>query len=478
MPGVPFEVQCLHDVLEGLREGLSHFSPPSRAAFIYSIKPEDPLRVHDPQNLLRGHEPKLRELYLLSEDWRAEGLRAAELPTLEQVRLEKYLQQLAGLISFGGVSPSIFFQMWYTEHHPDICSTGPTERWLEYAARMLARNLAISPSLNIGTSSYVLQEYATHAVRDHLVDQRNLRMGWDTNLRIFPILDAVLGVSKTLEEGRWPRGELIFVEPSSVSRMDFLTVFPRMERPGLENHKHVRKLLLSVEDSPRLLVSDGRHIIGISADEPPPCSIRVDFRGSHGFLHLDNELVCSFSDGGFHSSTRRANLVQVEEALLEREMDSTSRHILFKIIQQIVHCAGEARHGCTLVVDFNDPPLNISGQKLAAPLDLQKNECLELAQSLAKIDGALHISAGLRLHGFACLLDGQAVPGENRARGARFNSALRFTAEHRDLIVVVVSSDRPVSIIQGGVELTAQCDWNPCSGFLKTPPLLEEWLLG
>jgi hypothetical protein len=63
------------------------------------------------------------------------------------------------------------------------------------------------------------------------------------------------------------------------------------------------------------------------------------------------------------------------------------------------------------------------------------------------------------------------------ARGARYNSALRYTAEHEQTIVVVVSSDRPVSIIQGGVELTAACVLKTMRG-CPSPPRLEEWLQG
>ena len=67
--------------------------------------------------------------------------------------------------------------------------------------------------------------------------------------------------------------------------------------------------------------------------------------------------------------------------------------------------------------------------------------------------------------------------GEKTGRGgARFNSALRFTAEHEDIIVVVVSSDRPVSVMRGGIELTAACEWEPFSEFASSPPTLEEWL--
>ncbi len=66
-------------------------------------------------------------------------------------------------------------------------------------------------------------------------------------------------------------------------------------------------------------------------------------------------------------------------------------------------------------------------------------------------------------------------PEEDRSRGARYNSALRFTAEHDNIMVVVVSSDRPVSIIQEGIELSAQCKWEPISSYIAKPVTLEAW---
>ncbi|MFP4031967.1 MAG: DNA integrity scanning protein DisA nucleotide-binding domain protein, partial [Desulfococcaceae bacterium] len=244
--------------------------------------------------------------------------------------------------------------------------------------------------------------------------------------------------------------------------------------PGLKNHKHIRKLLLSVENADRFLVSDAKTIIGVAAGDLPPGSVVADFRGGHGFLRLDDVLVCSFFDGRFHSTTRKAKLVQVEEALLETELVDGDAAALFKIIAGIVHHAQEERFGCTLIVDLSRPPIGTAGQHLEEPLDLRNPELLDLAQSLSRVDGALHIGADLRLHGFACLLDGLAVAGEDRSRGARYNSALRFTARHPDLLAVVVSADRPVSVIQGGVELTAQCEWKPVYGYMDTPPLLAE----
>jgi hypothetical protein len=469
-----FQNQCLFHIFDGLNDGLSHYSTLSRVALIYAVKPDDPIRIHDPQSLLRGHEPKLQSLYLDSGEWRFKSPFSKSMTACHYIYPEKNLQ-LAGLISQGGRSHSIFYQMWFTEHHPDMCNIGPTERWLEHAVCLLSLDFEMK-NISLGTSGYVLQNYAMHAVRDHIVDERNRLNAYDSHIRVYSILDAVLGISKTYEEGAWPRGELVFVEPSLLENVQFIARFPFMEQTLLKNFKHVRKLLQAVEQSPRKLVSQGKSILGVATGPVPKGSIVADFRGGHGFLKLDEAPVCSFFDGGFHSSTRQAKLVQVEEILLESELEAGARDDLFKMITRIVHYAEKNKFGCTLVINLQQTRLNISGQHFESPLDLQQEANLDLACSLANIDGALQIEPDLKLHGFACLLDGHALKSEDHSRGARFNSALRFSAEHEGTIIVVVSSDRPVSVIQGGIELTAQCEWKPLRSFIVSPPTLEDYI--
>lgn len=466
---------CLFHILDGLRQGLSSFSGPSRAAVIFAEKPHDPIAVYDPQDLLRGHEPLLKEIYLDTEEWHQNPEFTNDIKHPGQIFPEKNLE-LSGLISRGARTRSVYYQMWFTEHHPNICSIGPTERWLEQAAFLLSLDFTIEGPFYSATSGYLLREYAKHAVRDYILDEICLMFGWDIKIFVLPILDAILGISKTREEGAWPRGKLVFISPDDFSKVDFLVRFPPSERPSLQKHKHVRKLLQAVEHSDRKLVSFGNHVVGIAAGDMPKRRSTADFQGDCGFLRLSGEPICSFSDGNVYSSTQKPNLVNLEEALLEFPMNTSARHALFKIVKTIVHDAGKEKHGCTLVIDFTPEPVALSGQPLEHPMDLQNERLLNLANSLAKLDGALHLRGDLHLHGFACLLHGSAMPGEDRARGARFNSALRFSAEHRQVIVVVVSSDKPVSVIQEGVELTAQCEWAPFSKMIRPSPSLKEWI--
>jgi Probable sensor domain DACND/Probable sensor domain DACNH len=271
--------------------------------------------IYDPQNLLRGHEPKFKELYLDSETWRHPFFGPRTGPTGHQTYPEENLD-LTGLISFGARSRPLAYQMWFTEQHPDICHIGPTERWVEHAASRLSHDIANRGELYTGIIGDFLREYATHAVRDFIVDEMNMALGWDTRIRVYPVLDSILGISRTPEEGAWARGELIFAEPAMMGGVDFLIRFPENGRPMLENYKHVRKLLLSVENSPRKLVSDGQQIVGIANSGLPEFCIAAEFKGRIGFLRINDTRVCSFTDGRFQASTLRAKLVQVEALAL------------------------------------------------------------------------------------------------------------------------------------------------------------------
>jgi hypothetical protein len=290
------------------------------------------------------------------------------------------------------------------------------------------------------------------------------------------MLNAILGISKTNEEGVRPHGSLAFIEPRFLKDIQFLARFQSSEQPPLNNFKHVRKLLQAVEHSHRMLVSDGTNILGIAEKNIIPFHITADFQGKLGFLFVGNEVICSFQDGSYSSDTHRAKLFEVEEALLDYDIDPSVRNGIFKIIAALVHNAEDEMFGCTFVIDLAAEPTSIAGQVLTPPVSLLEPNKLQLAAGLSKVDGALHIRPDLHLHGFACLLDGHRVENENRARGARYNSALRFTDQHPETIVVVVSSDRPVSIFQQGKEITNRFNTSLSPRYAIFPLPLREWL--
>ena len=75
-------------------------------------------------------------------------------------------------------------------------------------------------------------------------------------------------------------------------------------------------------------------------------------------------------------------------------------HAAVEHFATLVHQAEDQKHGATLVLDLNPSPAIISGQCFDRALDLRKPAILDLAKSLLRVDGALHIGADLHLHGF------------------------------------------------------------------------------
>ncbi len=471
-----FASQVVSEILSGLRDGLTKFSGPSRVAVIYRLGIADDFYVCDPENLLRGHETIIRRKFFSDDEQPVStphGLCDAPYSHIDRVaNLE-----LDGIISYGGQSGPVPYQMWLTDHHPEIVSIGPTKRWLEHAALRFSHDVANKQELYSGISGRFLSEYATHAVHDHVMHELKNSASHANRFAIYPILHGILGISKTREERKSPHGELVFIDPADIDTIDFMARFDQSELPELDNHKHVRKLLQAVQKFRNRLVSNGTQILGIARGRIDAFHLSADFRGLFGFFRVNDQTVCSFADGAYSSATHQAKLFQVEEALLDYDLDSSVRSSLFHIISSIVHYAETEYFGCAVVLDLNRPISLIAGQNLAQPLDLERSNILDLACDLARVDGALQVGTDRRLHRFACLLDGPTIPTEDRARGARYNSALRFTNRNPDTIIVVISSDRPVSVIRNGREYMSNANRRLFNGPEVHPQILQNWLL-
>ena len=476
LPDNHFTNQVVSEILIGLRDGLTRFSGPSRVGVIYRLTVDDDYYVCDPAGLLRGHETKIRAEFF-DENNSPVSLRHQFLDS-HYSRIDRVEDlELDGIICVGGRSGPVPYQMWFTDHHPEILSTGPTQRWLEHAALRFSHDAANEQELYSGISGRFLREYATHAVHDHILHELKRTNGTrsDNSFSIYQILGGILAISRTREELKSPHGELAFILPEHVDSIDFLARFHEAELPQLDNHKHVRKLLQAVQKFRNRLVSDGRRILGIARGRIDQFHLTADFQGLYGFLRVNDQSICSFADGAYSSATHQAKLFQVEEALLDYEIDSSIRSSLFHIISSIIHYGETENFGCAVVLDLNQPITHIAGQNLQHPLDLERSNLLDLACDLARVDGALQIGSDRKLHRFACLFDGPAIANEDRARGARYNSALRFTACHPNTVIIVVSADRPVSVIRNGYEHMNMVSTTGGSDKIA-PEKLQDWL--
>ncbi len=246
------------------------------------------------------------------------------------------------------------------------------------------------------------------------------------------------------------------------------------ERPRLQATKHVAKLLQVSRIDDAAIVSEGRRIVGV-ADRSMPAMIRAEFEDGQGDLYLREELVCCFRNGRYTALRRTADLRGVRQAI---ERCGVSGKTLAVAVENVITVARKQGHGCTLLIDLADFPRDLSGHHLESALDLTPDTNQRLASAMARIDGALQLDREGRLHSFGCLLDGPRVrETEDRSRGARYNSALRFSAQHHDSIVITVSEDGPVSVFhRGTLTHPVVLEWPEPTHMEMDPPTLERWL--
>ncbi len=351
--------------------------------------------------------------------------------------------------------------LWAVERSPALLNINPITLWLEYASDVI-RTVERKPSLSqreMFAHREAIASFGTAAIKSATeLETRDFR-------RIHPI-DVILSLSLAYEEGKKCSGNIAFVQ-SERDRNDHLAMeFGVESRPLLHSAKHLRKYLTSVERSPYWLVSDAERVIGVSraidgieaAGRAFPRSVVAQFTGGRAEIWCGGSYLCSAFEGQLMS--RRAT-PQKEAVLGAVKANTPSKQSpvweeMVNAVWPLIAFIYKESAGCSLVLDIAEVTKRISGEYIEDPLALDEEANAVIASRMAKIDGALHIGRPGLLLGFACLLDGARVEGEDRSRGARFNSAVRFTAAHKDKIVLTVSSDGPISCFHGGKNILRQ----------------------
>jgi hypothetical protein len=114
---------------------------------------------------------------------------------------------------------------------------------------------------------------------------------------------------------------------------------------------------------------------------------------------------------------------------------------------KLVESAATEKHG-TLLVVLDDAVAEAS--RLASQATVI-HPCMmtpELIKHVTPIDGAVLMSPDGMCHAIGVILDGLATPQGNPARGARYNSAIRFVRGHlTSCLAIVISEDGGVDLI-------------------------------
>lgn len=267
-----------------------------------------------------------------------------------------------------------------------------------------------------------------------------------TGDRLFQgVFDLLNAISSLRYEGAACRGRIVFVPKSSKAvSLDLSLATPI----SLRNAKLARKVV-EMSSAELCCICNGRSgfsALGRLTDRNAPDAIWVDFVGHYRWdLYYQERLVMNVAHGVPRLPVARLGKDDLERtvARLFPAMSNDSRDALWSIVE----AAMEQGHGTMLVVSSR-------AQKEAARLSTQAlpvqptRLARDVVTQVTAIDGAVLLDCEATCHAVGVILDGTATKAGDPARGARYNSALRYVnSTSEPTMCVVVSEDGYVDLV-------------------------------
>lgn len=293
----------------------------------------------------------------------------------------------------------------------------------------------------------LLRTAAAHFVRRHAWAGSRLDFVDVMARGVYDLFDAATVISSTWYEQREGVGDLI-VADSGHHAIDIDVQFDPIV-PIIE-HRRVRKILQMCTKDVHVL-SNGRYIYGLGTFDPT----RYDATKNEAFVvkfvkhhcwelwHLDTALIrVEYGQAGLPK--RPYESANVDTALRRTFPSMTIAQR--KRVLEVVEDAADAAHGTMVVISKTAAT---EGPRLAAGGGTIKpfTPTAKKIKAVSAIDGAILIDLDAVCHGIGVILDGKAETGGDSARGARYNSAIRYLSQHSDCVILVVSEDRMIDIL-------------------------------
>lgn len=225
--------------------------------------------------------------------------------------------------------------------------------------------------------------------------------------------------------------------------------------------RQVRKLVEMSDKEVALVVNQKGKICGLTASRPAAyeCHLRMWGHLSWTITYNENNKL-SYYNAGYHIHTRRSHDVQITRTfgkIGETLTDEQSARI-----EAVIRAASAQSHGTILIIgspeDAASESKRLGDARSATGISTVKlSEKMHLIRYLTAIDGALIMDTDSSCSCIGAILDGDFTARGNPARGARFNSTVRYVRRRAELgqtfVGIVLSEDGTIDAVsEDGVE--------------------------
>jgi len=271
------------------------------------------------------------------------------------------------------------------------------------------------------------------------------------------IYNQINNISSIYYESNTSKGKIVFTSGNFIynKHPNIEKILMLKERVLLKNKRLVRKLLEICNNDVSLL-SDGKYVYGICRlignynDELEDIFI-VEYLDVYSWqLLYSNKKLFKVDYEKVYLPQNKITYSEFKRRVSELFKGLSSEKIgkLYSVMIEAV----KQKHGTMIIISKNarSETERLKNQAFR----VEENEITPLVvKEITSIDGAVLIDTDCKCYGIGVILDGMASNNGNTARGARYNSAIRYveTIKNKenfsDCLAVVISEDGYVDLI-------------------------------
>ncbi|KLU65777.1 DisA bacterial checkpoint controller nucleotide-binding protein [Desulfosporosinus acididurans] len=291
-----------------------------------------------------------------------------------------------------------------------------------------------------------------HNWQENNYDEIFRRSARNANNFLYACFDHINIISTFKYEGSFNCGKLLFIKENiedtlKPDKND--EMFELIKPVKLNDYKNIRKLLQMCKQDYFLVLDENYEAhyfckIPVLQDE----HISVEFSSYFSWRVLigGKELIsCSNMQAFLPSRNENDNdlLQKIESTFVNEQVDTS-------LIMEMVNNIKQQKKGSMLVVANNAKEEANRLSTSAITIRPQRMNAA-LVNCISEIDGAILTNSNGECYAIGVILDGQASEKGDPARGARYNSALRYAhlqrSKHEKCLIFVISEDKYFDVI-------------------------------
>ena len=410
-----------------------------------SILASDPRRsiFHTAPHIQKLHEDKMKRdsvrfavRQLVEENFKNENKISF---VSESVHLENY--EIFVVLQFDEDIYNSFYSLTKTKNQSSISLINSLIwTFLDESLETLYRPRAETYAQDISTDKKEILRIAASAFVDSVIYTVS------GTTRAWEFFNTCNYISSLKYEGDSSIGQLVICKEDHPN----IDIALKLSSPiNLSEHQKVRKLL-EIASKDLFLYSNGNQILGLARlqgtyDPKNEDLFIIDFLGSHKWklVHDDNDMmIVEYTNPTLPKLKINRDIF---DDLLSRIFPQITKDDL-ENLWRIVNVSINQKHGTLLII--SSEAINESNRLKNQSTNIEPVMPDDaLINNITSIDGAIVLDTHGICHSIGVILDGVATEKGTPARGARFNSAVRYVDNHpKKCVAVIISEDGPVDL--------------------------------